>query len=867
MELGTAARKGVVPHHVSPGNGFIGYSDFSNQRIMRESLMKWLARLVYRHDLSVIVGALLLTVVFIGGVLRLSMVSNVAYMLPRHNLVVSDYLTSLERMGTLDYLVILLSAPRRDAVTGFADRFAEKMNGTGLISEVSYTISDSDKDYILSTYLPNIFLYLDDDEFGEVAGKLEPAAIDEAVRIDKGLLLVPISSGSADFVIKDPLGLLSVVQGRVSPTAGGFRIDAASGYYLSVDGSHLLMLARPVGPPQDISFDEKLFSNLSAFERDIKQDKDYEDVLVEYTGGYPIAVSDASTIKRDLIITMTSSIIAVLFLFYLVFRRLTFLFVVAPSLGLGIFWTLGFAGFALGHLNMVTAAFGAILAGLGIDFSIHFYNRFIEEMSKRKGLEDALVETYATTGVAVITGALTTAVAFFAMGFTQFSGLSELGIIGGVGILMTLLSTFTVLPALIVRTMKVRGAQIVAAPLPAFGIERFGKYIVKRRRFIIAAVLIVTIGLGYSATRVHFETDINKLRPKESPALRVQDKIMEVFSGSAPELIITTEGKNLEEAIVVSEEAADIMRGYPEITAVDGPGAFLPSVKKQRKNIIRAESLDIRGAVISLEKSLVAHGFDVAPFMPFMDSISRFADGTVQPITYRDIAGTPGQKMIERYILHKGDSWYVSIFAYPRAGGPWEHDIDRSVVDRLKRLSGSITVASITMVIAEMKKIITRDFIFATILASIGVLLALGAQFREIRGVVLCGLSLLVGIVWTVGFMGLMGISMNFANIVVIPMIIGIGIDNNIHIYQRYKESENGGIVPAMKFSGRAVIMCGLTTIVGFGSLTFSKYGGLSAIGILSVMGVALCLVSALVVLPTLLALMEDTKVDGTRRS
>jgi predicted RND superfamily exporter protein len=830
---------------------------------MRELFMKWLARFVYRHGLLVMAGALLLTILSVAGVSRLSMVANVAYMLPRHNPVVSDYLTSLERMGTLDYLVILLSSPRADALTGFADRFAERMRESGLVSEVDYTIGDSDRDYILSTYLPNIFLYLDEEEFTEVARRLEPAAVDEAVRMDRGLLLAPVSSGGADYVTKDPLGLLSVVQDKVSPTAGGFTIDTGSGYYLSVDGRHLLMLARPVGPPQDISFDEKLFAALDSFERDIKRDGDYDGVTVEYTGGYPIAVNDASTIKRDLIMTMTSSVIAVLLLFYLIFRRFTFLFVVAPSLGLGIFWTLGFAGLTLGHLNMVTAAFGAILAGLGIDFSIHFYNRFIEQMSAENGIEDALVKTYATTGVAVTTGAITTSVAFFAMAFTQFSGLSELGIIGGVGILMTLISTFTVLPALIVRTMKVGGAQRLVTAVPAFGMERLGRYITKRRRFLIGAIVVATIGLGYSAGRVHFETDINKLRPQENPVLAVQDKIMEVFSGSAPELVITAEGKDLDEALVVSEGAADVMRGYPEITAVDGPGAFLPSIERQRENISRAASLDIAGAVASLKRSLSAHGFAVEPFMPFITSLERFGNGAVDPVTYGDIVGTPGEKMIERYILHTDDSWYVSIFAYPRAGGSWEKDIDRGVVDKLKGISGSITVASITMVIAEMKKIITRDFILATILASIGVLLALAVQFRNIKGVALCALSLFVGIVWTVGFMGLLDISLNFANIVVIPMIIGIGIDNNIHIYQRYKEDKDGGIVPAMSFSGRAVIMCGLTTIVGFGSLTFSRYGGLSAIGILSVMGVALCLIAALVVLPTLLVLTEHAAGRG----
>ncbi len=824
--------------------------------------MKWLSRLIYRYDLFVLLGAVILTVLSVIGVMRLSMVANVAYMLPRQNPIVSDYMTSLERMGTLDYLVILISAPKTNELTDFADDFAERIKKSGLVSEVEYTITEADKDYILTSYLPNLFLYLNKNDFDEVKRKLQPKAIDEAVRIDKNILLTPVSSGSADFVTRDPLNFLSIVQKKLFSGEGGFKINTSSGYYLSVDGTHLLMLARPVKPPQDVAFDEDLFSHLDRFESDIKAEKKNSDVMVEYTGGYPIAVHDASTIKRDLIMTMTSSIISVLLLFYLVFRRFSFLFYVAPSLGLGIFWTLGFAGFALGHLNIVTAAFGAILAGLGIDYSIHFYNRFLEGMFAGKGLERSLEDTFTKTGVSIFTGALTTAVAFFAMAPTKFTGLSELGIIGGVGIVMVLISSLTVLPALIVRSMKISGEVIPRFHIPSFGMGRLGTLIIRRRRLIVVVVVIITMVMIYEARKVHFETDVNKLRPKYSPALEVQEKIMDIFSGSAPELIITAEGKDLEKTLVVSENAADIMKKYPEVAMVEGPGENLPSVRRQRENIERARTLPLDNAVVFLKKSLSAHGFMVEPFTPFINSLSRFSHGTVKPVTLNDIAGTAGERMIKKYIIHQNGTWYVSIYAYPFAGGAWEKDIDRGVVKKLKNLSPTITVASITMVIAEMKKIIEHDFILATILASIGVLLTLLIQFRNPKAVIFCSLSLVAGIIWMIGFMGIFNMSMNFANIVVIPMIIGIGIDNNIHIYQRYKEDGQRDIVSAMSFTGRAVIMCALTTIVGFGSLTFSRYQGLASIGILSVAGVAICLLTAVVVLPMLLVLWGRERKD-----
>ncbi|MBN1571894.1 MAG: MMPL family transporter [Deltaproteobacteria bacterium] len=827
---------------------------------MREALLKRLANIVYRYDLLVLLAAVLLTVVSTLGVLRLEMVSNVAYMLPEKNEAVSDYLTSLERMGTLDYLVIMVSGEEKNEITGFSDRFAEGIEDSGLINDVRYRVTEGDREFIFEKYLPNIFLYLDDEGFEKIADKLTDSAVDEAVEMDRKLLLTPASSGAAELVTADPLDFFSIIKEGLFSGEGGFRIDSASGYFLSIDGKHLLMLGRPVKPPQDIEFDKKLFSTLGKIENDIKEEYGFEGVKVQYTGGYAIAINDADTIKRDLMLTVFSSLIFVLLSFYFIFRRLSFLLFVGPSLGLGIYWTMGFAGFALGHLNMVTAAFGAILVGLGIDFSIHFYNRFIEEMAKGSGLKLSLDAAFSKTGLGILTGALTTSIAFFAMAFTQFKGLSELGIIGGVGIIMTLTSTFTVLPSLIVRQIKIRGEERISlTPVSNFGMEKLGSFLIRQKRLIIVSALLFSVVMGVFATRVGFETDINELRPKGNEAFAVQEEIWEIFSGSSSEVIITAKSREIEDALILSEKAVEVVGKYREIAKIEGPGQILPSVKRQWENIERTKGLNLKGVVSSFKEALNARQFKTEPFQPFIDSMESFADGDVEPITIGDIEGSVQGDMIKKYIQEGDEGWFVSIFAYPKSG-VWKDNIDRGMVKALKKLSPEISVASISMVLMEMKRIIERDFINAITIALIGVFSVLLIQFKEFKGVFYSMISLGMGILWMLGFMGIFGISLNFANVVVAPMVIGIGIDDNIHIYHRYREGGKGEILAAVSFSGRAVIMTTVTTILGFGSLTFARYGGLSSIGFVAVVGVFFCLISALFVLPALVALGEGNE-------
>jgi len=823
--------------------------------------MKRLSRLVYRYDLLILLTAVILTVFSIFGMRKITMVSNVAFMLPKDDPIVHDYLESMERMGTLDYLVILISSSNKNDLIGFSDEFAAKISDSKLVTEVSYTITDRDKEYVLNQYLPNIFLYLNGEAFTRIEQKLEPEAIRESLKTDKSLLLAPMSSSTVEFVTADPLGFLSIVRDEIFSTKAGFSIDTGSGYYLSIDGKHLLMLARPVKPPQDIEFDEMLFSRLGDYENEIKKEATFRDITVEYTGGYPIALGDASTIRADLQRTLTIALIAVLVLFYLVFRRYSFLFFVGPCLNLGILWTLGFAGFALGHLNMVTAAFGAILAGLGIDYSIHFYNGFLGENFKGVGLEKALETTFMTTGKGIVTASLTNSIAFFSMVFTKFTGLSELGIIGGFGILLTLVSNFMVLPSVIVRYMKIRGGNVKYLEVPTFGVGRLAAWVVRWRYAVLVVSGVVTlIAVGF-ASRVGFEADANKLRPKDNQALEVQTKIAQIFSSPSPELIVTVRGNDLEKLLVISERATEMLTERNEIETVEGPGSFLPSTKKQQENIERARAMGLDKTVDVFRTSLTDNGFRQEPFEPFIDSLMRFSEGRAEPVTYDTVSKSAVGDMVKKYIIKIEDNWYVSIFAYPK-GGIWVTDVDRDLVAELKDLSPGVTVASITMVINQLKKIISRDFIVATLLALAGVLVVLTIQFRSLTGVLFCVVSLGVGIVWMLGCMGLFGIPLNFANIVVIPMVIGLGIDNNTHLYHRYREYPEDGIKEAMSFTGRAVVISTMTSLAGFGSLIFSRYGGLKSIGFLAVTGLTLCLVTALFVLPALIAVGRPGRGD-----
>ncbi|MBA7652169.1 Protein-export membrane protein SecF [subsurface metagenome] len=214
--------------------------------------------------------------------------------------------------------------------------------------------------------------------------------------------------------------------------------------------------------------------------------------------------------------------------------------------------------------------------------------------------------------------------------------------------------------------------------------------------------------------------------------------------------------------------------------------------------------------------------------------------------------------MTKRYLIEDEEGFKTLTLAYPvkKILSPKEVD---EFEERIKGNEKGIEITGVGIIASELKRLITKDFILATVLAFSGVFIMLFLHFRRLKIVILALIPLICGIIWMLGIMRLIGLRMNFVNIVVTPLILGIGIDDGIHIIHRYLEKRKEGVEDAIHHTGRAVVMTSLTTMVGFGSLVFAQYRGLATMGALALLGVGLCLIASLTILPALLKITEDS--------
>ena len=212
------------------------------------------------------------------------------------------------------------------------------------------------------------------------------------------------------------------------------------------------------------------------------------------------------------------------------------------------------------------------------------------------------------------------------------------------------------------------------------------------------------------------------------------------------------------------------------------------------------------------------------------------------------------------------------------AGNSYDINIVSDFKDFIKQdnhlAHGRLTVTGNRVVTAEFLTLVKRDFGLAMLASMFAVLIVITLKYRNVRAIILCLVPLVVSIIWIMGIMRIFGIKINFVNMIVIPLLIGTGIDYGIYITSRYLERKKHDVLASIHEIGQSLFLSAMTSIIGFGSLIFIDYRGLESVGYLCSVGILICAVSSILILPAMLrlwgkrvwkealveSLIEDTK-------
>lgn len=746
--------------------------------------------------------------------------TDVTRLIPTHAQKTSLYFSLIEKIGGMDKAYIVFGADNVMDHIQKIEKIAEEARASRMIKNVSWKISEETKAYLKNVYARKAPLLLSEKELQEFIDKLSPEGMQRELEKTRQRLSLPgIQEGLA---MIDPLNFFEVFLSRLNLADGSF--DPGSGYFLTPDKKNLVMILAPTGSSRNIAFSEKFIGSMESILAKYRG----ADFTAEITGSHAITLREASVMKREILFNTLASLISVMLIFLVFFRSLKGLLYVMTPVVFAIITTMGIAILIIGSLSEVTGAFAGLLVGLGIDLGIVLYVRYLINLDVYTDPIERMDRSIKETYRGITTGVLTTALTFLPMVLSSFRGIRELGLLTGIGMLVCWLFLFT----LASLSIKPSSGRFIEIPK----LRDLAVFSYRRPLVVIIAVLCSSLIALLFIPRVQFIGDITRLGTDNNRPRMVLEKLKDTYIKEQG-VFITDMSMDMESALIKSVEIKEALaKDFEHITAASD---ILPPEIRQKKNLSALAALDPQKVIRDFQKIAVEKGFDVSGFRLFTEALNTMLRNR-EMITLRDVE--PIREVLERLLINEDDQWRIIV------SGTLRNSVPLSALD-------GYTHTGPAFIKQELLSILKKDTAIIGVIGLVLVNIILYLDFRKVYHVLLCQAPVVISILCTLGLMGMTGISLNFMNAIVFVLLFGIGTDYTVHLLHRYHADRDIGA--AFLQTGKAVLVAGLSTIAGFGSIGFSSYKGLATMGQVAASGVTLCLVLSLTLVPSLLRLHE----------
>ncbi len=789
-----------------------------------------LVHYIYHHHIGIIIFAALVSIFagFFAAKLAKNIKTDFADLLPNDYASVRELNRIKARVGGISPFMIIITSDDLDKAVDFMTVLADSLADNPFISSLSTL--DSKKELLRQ----NRLLYMDLEDLREIH-----------TRLDDHIELQKLKQSPLYFAFDDEEEEqldFSDIEAKYEKKRGA-RSQLArqyDRYILTEEENGVILRLYPAGVITDLEFSQELLESLDRTIATINPKRFHPSMEYTYKGSFKNSATQVKIIMNDLKSTATYSIIGVLLLISFYFRQvLSSLFIALPLL-MSLCWTFSVTYLVIGSLNMITVGLFAILFGLGIDFGIHIFARYREARRRGTEVEEALTETVVHTGSALTTTAVTTSIAFFSLLITDFKGFSEFGFIVGTGIMFSLVAMIVICPAFIVLAERLHLINLKRQEIPRHLLRR-GSY--------PAPLLTLFFGLAvtaYSLYHIHhleFEYDFSKLKPRPE-ASETRASLPETLKeGRSPAIVLTESYADAMEVIATVEQTRDARGDSTTVKSVKSVYSVLPTQQDEKLVLID----EIRDLLDDSEKLFDdQQRTQVDSLRPYLD-VSKLSLYDLPEDLTNEFKSKDGE------ILN-----FVAINASVQLKDGRNAIRFAEEIRQIETPSQKTYYASSShVIIAEMLRVMLDDSTLAVILTLAAVTIVLLIDLRSLVDTLLVLTPLLTALIWVTGFMYLFDIKLNLYNMVAFPTIIGMGIDNGVHIFHRYREAGRGSLRLVLRTTGMALLATSLTTMVGFSGLIPAHHPALTSIGVLSLVGLGCCFITSVTLLPALLQLRE----------
>lgn len=792
------------------------------------------------HRRVVLGFTLLVTVVSVVISLRIDLDEDILATLPQNDPQVDEFRYVLRKFRQLDRVYLDVGVPDGESeMLGLAaDAVFAGLSANTNLGRILYRPEMGGQQKVvnfLTGALPNLFTEADAEA---LAARLETTAVREHLTGMRRRLAGPEGVVLKEVVAADPVNLSGLVVHKVLPLQTGFGASQiVEGRITSGDGRHVLLMAEPRVLSADSRDNAALVRDLLEVARGVE--RQFPGVHVAITGGQRMSADNAAIIKADATRCIALGSMGVMLLCWVSYRRrwlavitlLPSLFSTLIALVVLTLWQK--------HLSAIATGFASIAVGITVDYAIHI----IYHLDDAGGRDHRSMGQHLGRLVApIILGALTTVAAFVVMMASPLAGYRQLGLFGVVGVVFSVAFALLILP-LLVPVAKTAGQ-------PPLWLTRWlGSFLSWQkghRLWLVGVVLVMSAGTALGVKRLRFEGDLARLNGITESTRRDDEIISTTWGDSLGMTLVVARGSTPDEALAGNDRAAEVLARDPNVLAVHSLSSVCPSPATQEANIRRWREFwtPARRAATqdTLRQVSGELGFRADAFAAFWQGVER--DPAL--VSLDSFRGTPLEPVLnERVALGEGDHAISTMVKLK----------DRAQVEDLRRALPDLLILDRKALVDHIAGIARSGLVrFAWWTGAI-VAVILYLTLASVELVLATLLPLGVGLLWTLGAMGWLGLPIDLMNSVFVIFLIGIGEDYSVFLVMS-RLDEWRGREQRLATTSASVLISALTTIFGFGVLVLADHPVLYSMGLTVLLGMVCAFAATVILTPMCMDLL-----------
>ncbi len=720
------------------------------------------------------------------------------------------------------YLTDTLAEVDPDQLITYANELADSLknkNFSPFISRMTFRLDEGAMDEIMNSIRNHLPIFLDEDDYTKIDTLISPVNIKKSLEKNYRTLLSPSGFALKKFILEDPIGLSAVAYNKMKQFQVDENYTVYNGFIFTKDKRHLMCFIDPVFLSSETSKNTAFINILDQLINQLSE-KNKHKIATEYYGACAVGVGNATQIKKDIIITVSISILIILLFVGWVFRSgsIPFISFLPAVFGGGI--AMAFLYLIKSSVSTIALAVGSVLLGIIVDYALYFFSLYKTKGNVREVLNDLSITIFLCS--------FTTAIAFFSLLFVDSEVLHDLGLFAGFSILGAAFFSLFILPHLI----KQKKPQTITNNKKSI-IDRIAGYSFEKNIFLILCIILITGLSVFTYKKADFEKDMYSMNYLPVHLKTAEDHLNHISKISQKSIYVVAVGKDLNQAIKNHSKIIPLLNDLKNkglIQNFSNPGAVVIADSVQKSKIKRWNNYwtekkknDLQTTLNNYSKKI---GFQTNAFPHFISFLNK----DFKPISEPESKKIK-QTFVEDMITQTGNVTMVTTLLKVNLN-------DREKVFASLSNIPDITIIDKLKITSDFIESIKKDFEMLVNLCLIFVTLVLIISFGRIELGLIAAIPMFASWFVTLGIMGLTGIKFNIFNILISTFIFGLGVDYSILMMRGLLLEYQFGRkeLPSYKTS---IFLSAFTTIVGVGVLIFAKHPSLNSISILSIIGLS----------------------------